>query len=509
MPAAVAGGLALCAIFLRWRGSDLPAHFFRVGLVERDGFTVWNNYWFGGHHTPGYSLLFPVLGALVGIWTVAVASSVVAAAAVDRLLRGATERSTLLPSMWFAIGTVTNVAVGRLPFALGMAIGTVALLAGQRRHLVVAGALSAATAAASPVAGAFLAMIWTACALTSMGETWRRYAGLVACAMGPVIVMSLLYPQGGSFPFRFTAMLWTLAVCLVTYAVVPERFRVVRCTAVLYAIASVLVFAVPNPLGANVTRLGMYAAGPVLLALAPRRVVVAVLLPILLWWQWSPAFDSITRAGKDESTEAAYYSGLRQFLAVNNAQDDRIEIVPTRRHWEVVFVALDFPIARGWERQLDLRFQPQFYDDSLTPFAFRQWLLDNGIRYVALPDAPLDAGGVAEAAMIEQGLPYLRPVWRDEHWRVWEVIGSYGLVDGPADVVEVDSDSVLLHVRVEGDVVIRVRASAFWTADPPACVEPTEDGWIVVRSADPGPLRVSIDETDLVTVDDPCAPGDS
>src|SRR5215207_5362817 len=67
---ALAGTLAVTAILLRWRGSDLPAQFFRVGLVERDGLVGWNNYWFGGHHTLGYGVLFPVLGALVGIWTV-------------------------------------------------------------------------------------------------------------------------------------------------------------------------------------------------------------------------------------------------------------------------------------------------------------------------------------------------------------------------------------------------------------------------------------------------------
>ena len=34
VPPAVATVLALMAIALRWRGSDLPAHFFRVALVE-------------------------------------------------------------------------------------------------------------------------------------------------------------------------------------------------------------------------------------------------------------------------------------------------------------------------------------------------------------------------------------------------------------------------------------------------------------------------------------------
>ena len=43
VPTGLATALALLAIGMRWRGSDLPAHFFRVALVERDGFQVWNN----------------------------------------------------------------------------------------------------------------------------------------------------------------------------------------------------------------------------------------------------------------------------------------------------------------------------------------------------------------------------------------------------------------------------------------------------------------------------------
>ena len=74
-PRVAAGARRCVAIGLRWRGSDLPAHFFRVALVERDGFEIWNNQWFGGHHTLGYGALFPVLGATFGIWTVAVLSA--------------------------------------------------------------------------------------------------------------------------------------------------------------------------------------------------------------------------------------------------------------------------------------------------------------------------------------------------------------------------------------------------------------------------------------------------
>ena len=90
LPPAVAAVGAITAIALRWRGGDLPAHWFRVALVREDGFQIWNNQWFGGHHTLGYGALVPVLGAAIGLWTVAVLSSI-ASPPSPTLIRGVPE----------------------------------------------------------------------------------------------------------------------------------------------------------------------------------------------------------------------------------------------------------------------------------------------------------------------------------------------------------------------------------------------------------------------------------
>ena len=502
---ALAGVLALITILMRWRGSDLPAHFFRVGLVERDGLVGWNNYWFGGHHTLGYGVLFPVLGALVGVWTVAVASSVLSALLVDILIRRAVGHPNWWASLWFAVGTMTNVAIGRLPFALGLVVALGALVAAQSRRLVLAAVLTVGTAAASPVVSVFLLLIFAAWALTLEGQERRSFATLSAAAIAPVLIISKLYPQGGMFPFRWTALLWTLVVCVLVLVLVPARYRLVRYVAVLYGLASIVAFLLPTPLGANITRLGMYAAAPVLLTLAPLTAVVAVVgFSALIWWQWSPALDAILRARDDPSIEEAYYRPLLNFFATVDAQNTRVEIVPTGRHWETAFVATEVPIARGWERQLDRRFHPLFYDGDLTDSELHQWLRESGVGYVALADTTLDDSGVEEAALIEANPPYLRLVWQNEHWRVWRVIDSTGLIDGPAKLNDFGVDTVSLQVLAPGDVLVRVRASAFWSSTPPVCIEPTEDGWIVLRDVRPGPLELKLDETALVDPDDPC-----
>jgi hypothetical protein len=353
------------------------------------------------------------------------------------------------------------------------------------------------------VSGAFLALLWFAWAYVGSGRERMARAALVACALGPVVVMSLVYPQGGSFPFRWSAFAWVVVVAALVVIVVDVR--VVRVAAVLYALAAVAAFVVPTPLGGNLSRLGMYAAGPTLAALVPfKRLAIAVLVPALLWWQWSPAMDAIFVSGRDPSTQEAYYRPLLQFLDSVDAQDARVEVVPTRRHWEATYVALSFPIARGWERQLDIRFNPLFYEPELPLSDYRQWLLEEGVRYVALPDAELDPSGELEAEIVSGDAAFLRPVWSGGHWRVWEVLSSTGMVDGPAEVAEIDADSVWIDVRVAGDVKLRVRPSAYWVTDPPLCVETTDDDWIVIRNAQPGRVQVFIDESDLVSTEDPC-----
>ena len=84
----------------------------------------------------------------------------------------------------------------------------------------------------------------------------------------------------------------------------------------------------------------------------------------------------------------------------------RVEVVPTALHWEAVYVALRFPLARGWERQLDTANNPIFYDPGrLTPRSYRAWLLDNGVRFVALSDARLDYAAYGEAYLVRRGVP--------------------------------------------------------------------------------------------------------
>ena len=123
---------------------------------------------------------------------------------------------------------------------------------------------------------------------------------------------------------------------------------------------------------------------------------------------------------------------MNSFLDTQDVARGRVEVPTLRQHWESYYVAQSFPLARGWERQIDLRDNDVLYQPDLTPDQLHEWLVSSGVGLVALPDAPLDYWARREAAIISAGQPWLTPVWSDAHWRVWRVSDSPGLLTGPA-----------------------------------------------------------------------------
>jgi hypothetical protein len=495
---AVAAALAVVAAAAGWKGADVPNYLFRVELFRRAGFTIWSLAWYGGHHTPGYSVLLPPLAAAAGPVLVGAASATVAAVCFDRLLRRlpvVEPRRVGIASALFAVGTVVNLAVGRLAFALGLALGLAALTVGRRTApaAVVSAGLSAVTTLASPVAGCFLALAWLAVAIA---ERRPRVLAWAALSLAPAGVLAVLFPEGGHFPFHAGALAATLAACLGALLLLPPQCDVLRIGAALYAAATLATFAVPNAMGANITRLGMFVALPLLVAVPLRRrrgIPAAAIIGVgvlLAWWQWSPAIDAMARSGNDASTEESFYAPLLAYLRSADPAAERIEIPFTKRHYEAVHVAPEVPLARGWQRQLDMKLNPLFYeDDGLDAGEYERWLYDTGVDYVALPDAELDASAEEEVALLERGQPGLGLVWQSDDWTVWRVLGGPGLVDGPATLVEQTVDTMTLRAWSDGTILVRVRPSDWWSVDGAACIaHHPDDEWVRIEVERPGPL---------------------
>ena len=194
-------GLATVLVALGCRGSDLPAQLFRADLFRRYGFVVWDSQWFGGHPTMPYSIVAPAIGAVVGPVTVAILSGAVSAVLFDRITRSVFTGSRIAASSWFALSTVTNVVIGRVTFALGVALGLAAVLSLQRRRWLLGLVFAVACSAASPVAGVFLAVGLAGWCLADRARRGVAIAAVVA-AVAPLAVVGLLFPGPGDFPYE-------------------------------------------------------------------------------------------------------------------------------------------------------------------------------------------------------------------------------------------------------------------------------------------------------------------
>jgi hypothetical protein len=218
--------------------------------------------------------------------------------------------------------------------------------------------------------------------------------------------------------------------------------------------------------------------------------MAAIALP-LAYWQVYPAARDVARAASDPSVAAAYHAPLIRFLE-RRPGTFRVEIPFTENHWEAARVAPAVPLARGWQRQLDRRYGALFYDGTLNAASYRAWLDENAVAYVALADVALDDAARAEARLVEDGLPYLRPVWRDEHWRVYAVHDPTPLAGGAArGPVALTPDGFELSARRRGAALVRVRHSRWWrVTGGRACVGPGPGGMTGVRALAPGTIRV-------------------
>jgi hypothetical protein len=490
--ALLAGALAVTYLLVAPQSADLAAQVYRAGLFSRAGFLLWDNAWYGGHPLLGYSVLFPPLGALIGVRLAGAISVVAAAGLFGVLARDAfPARRAAVGAAWFAAGIAAQLLTGRMTFLFGVALGLAAVLAARREKRALAVALAAATTLGSPVAGAFVALAGAAWAIAA-----RRGFGvaLAAGALVPGIALAVLFPEGGIEPFVASAF-WPAFVALaVIAALLPGEHRILRVGSALAALICLVAFLAPTPLGGNAARLGALFAGPLLAAVPVqgwRRTAALAALPLMLYWQiMAPIRDLAVSAG-DPSTRTAYYAPLLDQLS--HRELGRVEVPFTRSHWEARDLAdRGVPLARGWQRQLDRQRNALFYKPGLNAEALQDWLRHNAVRWVALPDVPLDRSAWREAQLLRRGVPGVREVWRGRHWRLYSVADAPQMASGAARLTTLGPSAFTLRAHRAGRSLVRVRWSPYWAVTAGAgCVRRAPSDWVEVHATRPGALRIA------------------
>jgi hypothetical protein len=492
----VAAGAALVAVVAGLKGVDLAAAVYRVDLFHSSGFTLWDSQWYGGHWTLSYSVIFPPVAGVLGIATTEVACAATAALMFDRLVIGHFGRTARAGSLLFAVGTLAPVLIGQLPFLLGEALALTSVWAASAGRWRWAVAIAVAASLASPLAGAFLVLAALAWLLADWPRSRAPLCALAIAALVPIAGPALLFAGQGSMPFGAADFAWLLAVFAAALALVPAHERALRIGLILYLGAIIVSFVVSTPVGINVSRLGESLGAPLAACVLWRRsrwLIAAAVVP-LAFLQWGPALPALSESS-NPSTRAAYFQPLVSFLLAHGQPAARVEVVPTQWHWEAAYVAPRIALARGWERQLDTGDNPLFYGNPslLTVRTYRAWLLENGVRFVALPNVALDYSGVAEARLLRAGVPGLRLAWHDVNWRVYQVIGAAGIVSGPARLLRLDGGHVAITATAAGSILVRVRYSRNWTVvTGQACLRPGADGWITVDAAQRGEVTLGL-----------------
>ncbi|MGY4909024.1 hypothetical protein [Micromonospora aurantiaca (nom. illeg.)] len=524
--------LAVLYLALPATGSDLSAQVARAGFFAEHGAALVDLRWYGGVHPWGYSLVSSPLMALLGVRVTGALALLASATAFAALLVRTRVPRPLLGSLVGVVTIAGNLVSGRVTYALGVAFGLAALLAltvparrtrlaagaaaepvgpgapGRGRRVwaaVAAGAAALLASAASPVAGLFVGLAGVALLLT------RRYADgllLAVPAAAPLAVTGLLFGEGGWMNISTADTVHAVVTSLVVAALVT--YRPVRWGALLSAAGVLASALLHTPVGLNATRLVVMFALPVLAATATlpapvsdrlratgrrARVVgaagLAALLAVVCWWQ-PPVVTADLRSADDPTADPAYFTPLRAELA-RRGLTGRVEVPPTRNYWEAARMG-DVPLARGWLRQADIDRNPLFFTTvpgadgtgiPLTPITYRDWLADNAVQYVAVPDAEFSWVGASEAKLVEAGQPYLTEVWSDRHWKLYAVAEPTPLVGAPGELIRQDGASITFRAPAAGPIPIRVRHTRWLTASSGATV--TRDGtWTTVTVPRPG-----------------------
>jgi hypothetical protein len=502
-PTVVAALFAAVYVIVAPASLDLADHLFRAQLFRDEGFGLWNNLWYSGHHIIGYSALFPAVSALLSPQLAGALAATATAALFEPLARRHFGPDAWVGTVLFGAATAIDLYTGRLAFAFGALPALGAIVALDRRRIAPAIALALLSALCSPVAALFAALVAGGYALGALLRARRLTAALPGAAVAvaallPVGLFAVAFPEGGTEPFGFATMLPVLVLVAAVLITAPREPVTLRAGVAIYALATVVVYLVPSPVGSNIARLGTLLAAPLgaLLWLRARPRLLAWAIIPLLYVGWAAPVRDVVSASNDPSATAGYYQPVLRFLhreAVTPNPPFRTEIPFTRFHWEAWVVAAHFALARGWERQLDIADNPLFYRGHLTAATYERWLHDNAVRFVATPDAPLDYSGQAEEALIDRGLPYLHLVMRSAHWRMYAVEHATPIADGVAKLTHLGPDWLTLRARRPGAVLVHVHFTPYWElARGSGCVAP-EGHWTRLTLRRAGPVKLVTD----------------
>jgi hypothetical protein len=452
-------------------GGDLAAQDAWAEFVGRHPDSAYNLAWYGGMHPVSYSMVSPYLMSVLGVRTTMMIAGTVSAGLLTLvLIRSRRVRNPLWAALAGVFGLLCNAVSGRVTFGLGMmfALGAVAAVfcwpyRWRRKRwakALAAAPLAALATMASPVAGLFVGLVAVALFLQ------KRRPGAWALGLAPSAVVAasaLLFPFSGTQPMGLASASLPLVYAVLAAVLVPRTWKTVRITSWVYALSVVSVWLISSQIGSNITRLAMLFAGVILVAALPFTVprsrkwyALVVAMVGFVVWIGAKSVDDIIHTAPAASWSREIAPLVNQLQEVG-AEKGRVEVVPASSHREASALAPYVNLARGWNRQADMERNPLFYDDTLNSANYHEWLQRWAVHYVVLPKGEPDGdGGQRERALVQRGMPYLRQVWGNANWQLFQVTDPTPLAEPNAVVDLAEQGELTIEVRKPGRILIRI-----------------------------------------------------
>ena len=486
--AAAAVSAFLSALLLRFGppGTDLAAHLYQRSVFIEHGMALWNNFWYSGRYSfVNYSIGYYPLAALLGISLLAVLSIATSAFAFTMLVGRHWGPVALWSSRAFAVVWAAIVVSAAFPFALGVALALLTLLALQAgRYGWFAGSM-VLVLAASPLA--FLLLLVVVCSigvvhlLDGSPVAWPALSVGVTAALGAVVWR--LFPSSGRFPFSIQEALAASTFCVIGMALSwrVAAARPLRYFFLLYLAACLIAYGLPSAVGENIARMRFAAIPICILTLSLRRwrplPVAATAMVLASFWNVSPLAASFAHGIRDPSASAAYWQPAIHYLRYHLGPGYRVEAVDTVDHWEALYLPrAGVPLARGWFRQDDFPQNSVLYK-QMGPKLYLAWLRRLGVRYVVLSRAPTDYSAKAEARLLRGPRSPLEPVFSTTNLSIYAVPAARPILSGPGEprILSMSQDRITVSIPGAGRYRLAVRYSPYWR-NFNGCIARAQDG---------------------------------
>jgi hypothetical protein len=474
----VAAVLAMCLFVFGPPGGDAATHLYQTQLVSRSGIQLWDNLWYSGRYSlVNYTLLYYPLAVAVGQAIVVATSVGVAVAAFTRLVRTAWPRIATPPVIAATLVFPLSVIAGVYPFLLGLAFGLAMLAALQVHRIWVASVLAVLAVAAHVLAFGFVGLFLVAWALAD--HTWLHDRGyrafaivLVGIGVFQLLLMRAFSLPGGRYLFDPKDLAAILVFCAAGAALSYRQptMRGMWLFFWLFALVTLIDFAIPNAVGGNLVRLVAVAGLPLLLiplgahAYRPRWVAATCVVLIAVWQGISPVTEWQASAASP-GQHAAFWAPALAFLGAHQDPDYRVEIVQSKRYWEAYYIAgHGYAMARGWYRQDDYPTNAVLYNKP-TPARYQAWLRAVGVQYVLLPSGTLDFTSDAEAALLRSGRSGLHPVAQTGAWTIYALDNPTPILtpSNAARITRITPTTITIQASRPATLTLRVHDTPYWT----------------------------------------------